>query len=293
VSVFRFIAAEEAAHAVATLCRVFGVSRSGYYAWRGRAPSARARADGALTARIHEIHTTSRGTYGSPRVHAELRATGVRCGRNRVARLMRQASLTGCRRRRPRPRTTTPDRRAAPAPDLVRRAFRPAAPNRLWVADLTYVATWEGWVYLAVVLDAFSRKVVGWAMAEHLRTEVVLAALNMALRTRRPAPGLVHHSDRGSQYAALAFGHRLQETGLVASMGAVGDSYDNAVAESFFATLKGELVDRQPWPRRAAARLAIFEYVEGWYNRRRRHSTLGYLSPTEYERVHATGAAVA
>jgi putative transposase len=293
VSVFRFIAAEEAGHAVATLCRVFGVSRSGYYAWRGRAPSARARADGVLTARIREIHATSRGTYGSPRVQAELRATGVRCGRNRVARLMRQAALAGGRRRRPRPRTTTPDRRATPAPDLVQRAFRPGAPDRLWVADLTYVATWEGWLYLAVVLDAFSRRVVGWGMADHPRTELVAAALDMAVHTRRPGPGLIHHSDRGSQYTSLAFGQRLRAAGIAASMGSVGDSYDNAVAESFFATLKGELLDRRPWPSRAAARLAIFEYVEGWYNRRRRHSTLGYLSPADYERVQAAGEAVA
>ena len=194
MSVFRCSAAEEAAHAVATLCRVFGVSRSGYYAWRRRAPAARARAASALTARIPAIQTSSRGTYGRPREPAELRAAGVRCGRNRVARLMRRAGLAGCHRRRRRPRTTTPDRRAIPAPDLVQRAFRPPAPDRLWVADLTYVATWEGWRSLAVILDAFSRKVVGWGMADHLRTELVVAALDMAVHTRRPGRALIHDS---------------------------------------------------------------------------------------------------
>ena len=282
---FRFIAAEEARFPIALLCRVLGVSRAGYYAWRHRPPSARARADGEVTRRIHQIHAASRGTYGSPRVHAELCATGLPCGRRRVARLMRLAGLAGCQRRRRQPRTTFRDRRALPAPDLVQRAFRPVAPDRLWVADVTYVPTWEGWLYLAVVIDAWSRRVVGWAMADHLRTELVLAALDMALRRRRPAPGLVHHSDRGAQYTALAFGQRLRAAGLVASMGSVGDSYDNAVAESFFATLKVELLYRQPWPTHAAARSAIFEYTEAWYNRRRRHSTLGYLSPADYERA--------
>jgi putative transposase len=291
VSRFRFIEAERARHGVALLCRVLGVSRAGFYAWRRRLPSARARADGELTRRIHQIHAASRGTYGSPRVHAKLRAAGIGCGRRRVARLMRAAGLAGCHRRRRRPRTTVAAAAAVRAPDLVQRAFRPAAPNRLWVADITYVATWEGWLYLAVVLDAFSRRVVGWAMVDHLRTELVLGALNMALRRRRPAPGLVHHSDHGVQYAALAFGRRLREAGLLASMGSVGDSYDNAVAESFFATLKAELVDRRPWPSRARARLAIFEYVECWYNRQRRHSTLNYRTPADYERTHQHPAA--
>ena len=261
MSVYRIVAAEQASHRIATLCRVLGVSRAGFYAWRRRPPSARARADAELTRRIHQVHAMSRGTYGSPRVLAELRAAGVRCGRRRVARLMRAAGPAGGRRRW-RPRTTVPDRGATPAPDLVRdlvrRQFRPAALNRLWVADLTYVATGEGWLYLAVVLDAGSRRVVGWAMADHLRTELVLAALEMALRARRAAPGLVHHSDHGGQYASSAFGRRLREAGLLASMGSVGDSFDNAVAESFFATLKGELVDRRPWPTRAAARSAIY-----------------------------------
>jgi putative transposase len=293
VKCFRFITAEEAHHAIALLCRVLGVSRSGYYAWRARqpepggrggAPSARARAEGALLPYIRQIHTQSRRTYGVPRVHAELADPagpyGIRCGRKRVARLLRQAGLAGCHRRGRRPRTTTPDRQATPAPDRVERCFAPAqigGPNTLWVADITYVPTDEGWLYLATVLDAFSRSCVGWSMADHRRTALVLDAVELALTRRRPTRemGLVHHSDHGCQYTALAFGERLQAAGLVASMGSVGDCYDNAVAASFFATLKGELLDRQPWPTRAAARGAIFEYLEVWYNRQRRHSTLG------------------
>jgi putative transposase len=199
---------------------------------------------------------------------------------------MRQRGLAGCHRRGQRPRTTVPDRHATPAPDLVERRFSAVAPNRLWVADITYVPTGEGWLYLAAVLDLFSRRVVGWAMADHLRTELVLAAVELAIVRRRPAAGLVHHSDRGCQYTALAFGQRLQEAGIAASMGSVGDAYDNAVAESFFATLKVELLHRKGWPTRAAARAAIFAYIEGWYNRQRRHSTLGYTSPADYEAAH-------
>ena len=290
---YRFIAAEEAHHAIASLCRVLGVARAGYYDWRARqperggAPSARARADGALLPHIRDIHTQSRGTYGAPRIHAELTDPAgpyrLRCGRKRVARLMRQAGLAGCHRGGRRPRTTTPDRQAAPAPDRVERQFAPdqiGAPNKLWVADITYVPTDEGWLYLATVLDAFSRRCIGWAMADHLRTELVLDAIEFAITRRHPgkdAPwsGLVHHSDHGCQYTSLAFSQRLQDAGIVASMGSVGDCYDNAVAESFFATLKGELLDREGWPTRAAARSAIFSYLEGWYNRQRRHSTLG------------------
>jgi transposase InsO family protein len=295
VSCYRFIAREVARHPVALSCRVLGVSRAGFYAWRARPPSARARADAELTAVIHRLHAESRGVYGSPRVHAELRAAGRRHGRKRVARLMRAAGLQGCHRRRRRPRTTVADPAAAPAPNRVHRDFNPPAPNRVWLADITYVPTEEGWLYLAAVLDAFSRKVVGWAMADHLRTELVLDALDLALATRRPAAGLVHHSDRGCQYTALAFGRRLAESGLVPSMSRTGNCWDNAVAESFFATLKRELVDRPdraPWPTRAAARQALFDYIEVFYNRRRRHSTLRFLSPAAYEAVHrATPAA--
>jgi len=277
---------------VARSCRLLGVSRSGYYAWRGRAPSARARADGALTHEIRRIHAESRETYGGPRVHAELCFAGVRVGRRRVARLMRLAGLVGCHRRRARARkTTTSDPAASPAPDLVRRAFTASAPDRLWVAclrDVTYVRTGEGWLYLAAVLDCFSRRVVGWSMADHLRTELVADALAMAVWQRAPAPGLVHHSDHGCHYTSLAFGQRLRESGLVPSMGSVGDAYDNAVAESFFATLKCELLHRSPWLTRATARAAIFDFVEAWYNRRRRHSTLAYHSPDSYEEAHRT-----
>ena len=310
MSAYRFIAAEKIAGAagaadatcpssrstVRVLCRCLGVSPSGYYAWLTRPESPRASADAALTATIHAIHATSRGTYGAPRVHAELTdpdgAYRLRCGRKRVARLMRLASVVGCHRRRAQ-RTTVGDPTAAPAEDLVRRDFTSGAPDRLYVADITYVRTWEGWLYLAVVLDAFSRRVVGWAMADHMRTELVLEALGMAVWQRRPAPGVVHHSDHGCQYTSLAFGRELRDSGLVPSMGSVADAYDNAVAESFFATLKCELLYRRPWPRREDARRAIFEFIEAWYNRRRRHSTLGFVSPVEYERRYALAPAAA
>ena len=291
MSRFRFVAAERAHHQVSTLCRVLRVSRSGFYAWLGRPPSARARTDAALGERIARIHRESRGTYGAPRVHAELRYTGVRCSRKRVARLMRLRGLEGAHRRR-RVRTTRRDERAAPAPDLVERRFGAEAPDRLWVADITYVPTWQGFLYLAVVLDAASRRVVGWAMTDHLRTELVLEALEMALWNRRPEPGLVHHSDQGTQYTSLAFGRRLREAGIAASMGSVADCFDNAMAESFFATLKTELLHRRAWRSREQARMAIYDYIEGLHNRRRRHSALNYLSPAEWERrLTATVAA--
>ena len=293
MSRFRFIASVAAGHSVALSCRVLGVSRAGFYAWRDRPPSARARADAELTRVIHRLHGESRGTYGSPRLHADLQAAGRRCGRKRVARLMRQAGLAGCRRRRRQPRTTVADPAAKPAPNLVQRAFNPLAPDQLWLADITYLPTGEGWLYLAAVLDAFSRRVVGWAMADHLRTELVLDALDLALGTRRPTAGLIHHSDRGCQYTSLAFGQRLAQAGILPSMSRVANCWDNAVAESFFATLKGDLVDRQPWPTRAAARSAIFDYLEGFYNRRRRHSTLGYVSPVAYEAAHRSSRATA
>ena len=265
------------------MCRLLGVSRSGSDAWRQRPPSARARADQGLSQRIREIHEQSRGTYGTPRIRAELRDAGVACSRKRVARLLRQAGLQGCHRRKgPQSPRRTP---AAPAaPDLVRRAFAAPAPDRLWVADSTYVPTWAGFLYLAVVLDVHSRRVVGWAMAEHLRSELVVEAVTMATWRRRPPPGAIHHSDQGSQYASLAFGQRLREAGLLGSMGSRGDCFDNALAESFFATLECELLARQRFPTRNAARLALFDYIEGFYNTHRRHSALGYLSPAAYER---------
>ena len=298
VSCYRFIAAEAGHHPVALSCRVLGVSRAGYYAWRERPPSARARADAALTDVIHAIHRQSRGAYGAPRVHAELQATGRRHGRKRVARLLRQAGLQGCHRRRRRPRTTVADPAAPAAPNLVQRRFDPLAPDRLWLADITYVPTGEGWLYLAAVLDAFSRRVVGWAMADHLRTELVLDALTMALATRRPAAGLVHHSDRGCQYTALAFGRRLRRVR--------GGALDEPGRELLGQRRGRELLrhpqagtGRPPRPPAVAhpggRPAAIFDYVEVFYNRQRRHSTLRYLSPAAYEAAHqaAPTAAVA
>jgi putative transposase len=275
---------EKAQHSVVTLCRVLGVSKSGYYAWHSRGPSRRAQEDADLIRRIRLIHEESRGTYGSPRIHAELRlGAGIRCSKKRVARLMRQCGLQGVSRRKG-PCTTRRNRDRQPAPDLVRRDFHAKAPDRLWVADITQHPTGEGWLYTAAILDVFSRRVVGWAMGDHLRAELVIDALNMAIRNRRPPAGLVHHSDHGSQYTSLAFGKRLEDAGILGSMGTVGDALDNAVAESFWATLQTELLDRNVWPTRTVLRSAIFEYIEGFYNRRRRHSTLGYLSPMHYER---------
>jgi putative transposase len=266
---------------------MLGVSRSGYYAWRSRPPSERARFDAILSEKIEMIHRNSRTTYGAPRVQAELRAIGIRCSRSRkrVARLMRRAKLRGCLRGR---RIRTTHRTAlqqAAAPDLVERNFAAEEPDKLWVADITYVRSKEGFVYLALILDACSRKVVGWSMATHLRSELVVDALQMAIARRKPSPGLVHHSDRGVQYTSLSFGKRLEDEGLLPSMGRAGSVYDNALAESFVATLKTELLYRSSWPSRQVVRTAIFEYVEGFYNTRRRHSALGYLSPAEFEEV--------
>ncbi len=272
----------QAFYGVSLMCRVLGVSSSGYYAWQGREPSARSLADAALTERIGKIHEESRGTYGVPRVHFELAVEGVRVGRKRVARLMRAAGLHGVSRRKG-IRTTVRCPEACPAPDLVERDFTVTGPDRLWVADITYIATWAGFLYLAVVLDAWSRRVVGWAMATHLKTELVLDALDMALWQRRPT-AVVHHSDHGTQYTSIAFGKRCREAGVHPSMGSVGDCYDNALCESFFATLECELLDRRRFRTQAEARMAVFDFIEGFYNPRRRHSSLGYLSPLNYER---------
>jgi putative transposase len=284
VRLFRFIAVEKATFPISLLCQVLGVSRSGFHAWVGRPPSPQARADAVLVEQIRAIHTRSRGTYGVPRVHAELRFQGVRVGRKRVERLMRQAGLSGLVKRR-RGRTTIRVPGVRVADDLVQRDFTPATADRLWVADITYLRTWEGWLYLAVVLDCFSRKVVGWSMADHLRASLVVDALEMAVSRRRPAPGLVHHSDQGSQYVSLVFGRRCRQAGIEISMGSRGDAFDNAVCEAFFKTLKAELIDRRSWPTKQEARVAVFEFVECFYNRQRRHSALAYLSPDEYERI--------
>jgi transposase InsO family protein len=276
---------------VAVACRVLRVSTSGYYEWRGRTPAPRAVADAALTVQIREIHVTSRGTYGVPRVHAELRlGCGVRCGRKRVARLMRTAGLHGIYVRR--------RRRGCPAPpvheDLVRRHFVADRPNRLWLTDITEHPTREGKVYLAAVLDVYGRRVIGWSIADHLRAELVVDALEMARWRRRPAPGqTVVHSDRGVQYTSWAFGHRLRAAGLLGSMGRVGSAYDNAMMESFFSTLQRELLDRRSWTTRKELASAIFEWIEAWYNPRRRHTSIADLSPVDYERLYtaAVGAA--
>lgn len=250
MSVFRFVAAERAHHSVKTLCRVLGVSRSGFHAWLKRSISARARADARLLERIRQVHRESRGTYGAPRIHAELRFDGVCVSRKRVARLMRQAGLSGLVKRR-RGRTTISVPGVRCAPDLVERDFVAAAPDRLWVADISYVRTWEGWLYVAVVLDCYSRRVVGFTIGDHLRAALVVDALELAVSRRQPPPGLVHHSDQGSQYVSLLFGRRCRLAGIEISMGSRGDAYDNAVCEAFFKTLKSELVDRRSWPTKA------------------------------------------
>jgi transposase InsO family protein len=292
VSRYRFIAAEKATYPVSLLCRVLGVSRQSFYAWAERGPSARAQTDQQLLEQITKVHRGSRGTYGAPRVHAELREDGVRVGRKRVARLMRTHGLVGCHRRRRRGLTRR-DPAATPAPDLVGRLFDPGAPDRTWHADISYVPTGEGWLYLAAVMDGYSRRVVGWAMADHLRAELAVDAVQMALQRRQPAAGLICHSDRGSQYSAGVYAQALQAAGAYQSMGQVATCFDNAACESLFATLKTELVHTRAWPTRQAARTAIYEYLEVFYNRRRRHSSLGYLSPAEYERrYHQQQAAI-
>ncbi len=294
MSLFGFVDAEKARFPVSLLCKTVGVSKSGYYAWKNRPPSKRGREDAVLTEKIREVHGRSRETYGYPRVHAELRTLGLRCGRRRVARLMREAGLRGCVRGRKK-QTTRRDPRAAPARDLVNRNFAATAPDRLWTADITYVKTDEGFLlHLAdVVLDVYSRRIVGWSMASHLRTELVVDALEMAVWRRKPKAGLVHHSDRGTQYTALSFGKRLEEVGIVPSMGRTGSALDDAISESFVATLKVELVHTRRFPTREAARSAIFEYLEAFYNRRRLHSSLGYFSPEGFEDLMAKEVAVA
>jgi len=270
------------------MCRVLGVSTSGYYAWRKRGPSKRERKDEMLTEKIKAIHERSRGTYGAPRIHAELRAEGTRVGRKRVARLMREAGLKGVSRRKG-PATTTQSERAAPAADLVKRDFEAGGPDELWVADITYVPTASGFLYLSVVVDAFSRAVVGWKMASHLRTELVLSAMDMALGQRGPEE-VVHHSDRGSQYTSLAFGKRCERAGVRPSTGRT--CYDNALCESFFATLECELIERERFNSHAEARMAIFSFIESWYNPQRRHSALDYHAPLTYEKMYQDQALI-
>jgi putative transposase len=266
---------------IRAMCRVLEVSASGYYAWRRRKISVRTRDDEALRGRIIVIHEQSRRTYGSPRIYAELKEEGTHVGRKRVARLMKESGVAGVTRRKW-ICTTRRDPRARPAPDLVDRNFKASAPNQLWVADMTYIPTPAGFLYLAVVLDVWSRKIVGWAMSSRLHTQVVLDALEMAVEQRRP-DGVIHHSDQGCQYTSIEFGRRCREAHVRPSMGSVGDCYDNAMCESFFATLECELLDRTHFTDRAAAELAVFDFIEGFYNTHRRHSGLGNLAPVTFE----------
>jgi putative transposase len=277
--------ANQATHEVTTMGRALGVSTSGFYAWRDRPPSERAVADAKLLERIRTFHAISDGTYGVPRIYEDFVEAGTHVSRKRIARLMRSAGLRGVSRRKG-CWTTIRDKDARPAPDLVQRKFVADAPNQLWVADITYIPTWAGFLYLAVVLDAWSRRIVGWAMATHLRTELILEALDMAVWRRRPE-NVIHHSDQGCQYTSLAFGARCREAGIRPSMGSVGDCFDNAMCESFFATLECELLNRYRFASQTEARTAVFKFIEGWYNTHRRHSALDYQSPARYESKQA------
>jgi transposase InsO family protein len=288
---YQFVAAHASEYPVALLCTVLGLARSGYYAWRQRSPSARQERDQQLISQIQMIFTDCRRTYGSPRIHAELQAQGVRCARKRVARLMRHAQL--CARPRRRRVRTTDSRHTEPiAPNLLQRTFQAEAPNRVWVADITFLPTREGWLYLAVVLDLFARRVVGWSMQSTLERSLVLAALEHALQRRQPLPGLLHHSDRGSQYASADYQALLAQAQMQSSMSRKSNCWDNAAMESFFVTLKAEL-PVNVFDSHAAARSAVFDYIERFYNRVRLHSTLGYRSPVVYERQHVEQAAAA
>ena len=280
---YTFIAANTVEFRVKRMCHALAVQRSGYYAWRRRTPSTRAQANEVLLKLIREEHETSRKTYGSPRIQKVLERKGVLCGKNRVARLMRMHGIAAKKRHKWHPTTTQRKPGVVPAPNWLNQEFNAVAPNRKWVSDFTYIDTAEGWLYLATVLDLFSRKVVGWAMSEWMDTDLVETAWQMALLGRRPEPGLLHHSDQGSQYTSAAYQKSLTTALVQLSMSRVGNCYDNAVAESFFGTLKTECVTGQ-FATRALAHTSIFEYIEVWYNRQRLHSTLGYLSPVEFER---------
>jgi putative transposase len=276
------VKSHQAQYCISTLCRVLGVSASGYYAWSTRRPSAPKVANGLLGDRLEAHWRESREIYGRPRLQADLREEGIRASDKRVARLMRERNIHGASRRKGF-KTTVRDRDARPAPDLVERKFVATAPNQLWVADITYVPTLTGFLFVAIVLDVFSRRVVGWAMANHLRTELVLDALDMAIDRRRPK-NVIHHSDQGCQYTSIAFGNRCKEAGVRPSMGSVGDCYDNAMCESFNASLECELLVRNRFKNQREAALAVFDYIEGFYNPRRRHTAIGSISPVEFER---------
>jgi transposase InsO family protein len=280
---FSFIEAQKAVFPINLMCKVLEVTRSGYYAWRAREESEHSRRDRELTVKIRAFHEQSRRTYGSPRIHADLKEDGEAVGRKRVARIMQQEGLSG---QAPRAfRKTTDSKHNLPVADnIVDRNFDPEAPNQVWAADISYVRTWEGWLYLAVVLDLYSRRVVGWAVADHMRTELALDALMMAFDQRQPPTGLTHHSDRGSQYASHAYRAALDARGAVASMSRKGDCWDNSVVESFFGTLKEDLLYRHPWPTKAETKRAITEYIACFYNSHRRHKYIDNIAPMEYER---------
>jgi len=279
---YEFIATHQGEHTIQGMCRVLRVGRSGYYAWCSRPLSPRAQANQALVMQIQEEHRVSRETYGSPRIQAALQRKGVACGRHRIARLMRLHRIIGRKAHKRFPRTTQRNPQATPVPNLLNQDFSAPAMNRKWVSDITYIDTAEGWLYLAAVLDLFSRQVVGWTMADHMQTSLVEEALKMAMLRRQPSPGLLHHSDQGSQYTSEAYQQALAAYHCQVSMSRRGNCFDNAAMESFFSTLKTECAS-QPFATRAQARTAIFEYIEAWYNRQRLHSSLGYLSPVEFE----------
>jgi len=279
---YEFMASHKSEYGVKCMCRMLGVSRSGYYAWRSRPESWRAQSNQNLLVQIREEYQLSRKTYGSPRIHAALRRKGVSCSRKRVARLMHLNHIAARKARRRIPHTTQRDPKAIPAPNLLNQDFSSPAPDRKWVGDITYIDTAEGWLYLASVLDLFSRRVVGWAMDEHREASLVQQAWSMAVMQRSPATGLLHHSDQGCQYTSQAYQQDLAAHHCLISMSRVGNCFDNAAMESFFSTLKTECATSQ-FATRSQARTAIFEYIEGWYNRQRLHSSLGYLSPVEFE----------
>ena len=290
MKVFAFIEAEKANFSIMFMCDRLGVTRQGFYAWRKRPPCQRRVVDTAYAAVIKRIHTESRGNYGAPRIHAELADDyEIRCGRKRVARLMRQAGLVGCHRRR-KVWTTRRDPVQQPAPDALKRDFTAAAPNRVWVADITYIPTWAGFGYLATVLDVFSRRIVGWAFANHMRADLVVDAVDMAIQTRRPLPGAIHHSDQGGQYVSRDFVRRCRRSKITISMGSVGDCFDNSMAESFFATLECEFLDQHRFRNIGEARVEIMSFIH-WYNHRRRHTALDLKSPVRYEQIHHTAHA--
>jgi putative transposase len=279
------MSANQAEYPIVAMCTTLSVSKSGYYDWLVRPVSKTAKANTLLAAQIKAAHTMSDATYGMPRIRAELVAQGIPASRKRIARIMREHKIAGVSRRRAWCTTTQRNKRERPAPDLVKRKFEATDINQLWVADMTYIPTWQGFIYLAVVTDVFSRKVVGWAFGEQMTSDLVISALNMALLTRKPA-SVIHHSDQGSQYTSIAFGERCEKMHVRLSMGTVGDAYDNAMAESFFASLECELINRRAWQTKTEARLAVFTWIESWYNPHRRHSGIGYLSPNNFEYKH-------